>query len=193
LPLINTKQLEEGFVLVKELDEWRRARLDRHSRRAGFDVHAHGYADLVFGKDITLKLDPNFLFDEADLSDEELMTEPQVSETSDAIKVDWVTGDEAIDIEWLKNMCENYTAAVMSSGGVALMTPIDLAKTLHANLQSKKSDLELQDSLFDLLGPTSLDFIQLLLKNRIKLMKLNFGAVTISQPTHVSVPDLVSL
>lgn len=176
MPLINTKQLEEGFAVVKELDDWRRTHLDRHSRRAGFDVHAHGYADTVFGKDIALKLDPNFLFDEADLSDDELTSESHVSETTDAIKVDWVTGDEVIDIDWLKITCENYTAAVLSSGGVALMSPVELAKTLHANLQSKKSDLELQDSLFDLLGPTSIDFIQLLLKNRVKLMKLNFGA-----------------
>jgi hypothetical protein len=99
-----------------------------------------------------------------------------ISETTTEHETELIwSSSSKVDINWLQEQCENYTAALISSGGTPAMTPLELARTLHQTLQSKKTDNELQEILFDLLGPNSIHFIQLLLKNRMKLIKLNWN------------------
>lgn len=195
-PTVTTKQIEDLTPLVTQLSSWREQKLSSkpRSQRQESEV-ANGTQNVVeFGKDVVLSYDPKFFVDDINddvLNDENIdivenettaQTTPNVpvSSSEKEIELLWSPSRE-VDANWLQEQCENYTAAILASGGTPPMTPFELARTLHQNLQSKKTDNELQEILFDLLGPNSLEFIKLLLKNRMKLVKLNWDSAQQTQ------------
>lgn len=83
--------------------------------------------------------------------------------------IDWREADsEPFDAEWLRNQCTKFIEVTNSP-----YVPIEMAATLTSYLISAKSDAELQEQLLNFLGYDSFEFIELLFRNRLKLVTLS--------------------
>jgi hypothetical protein len=83
--------------------------------------------------------------------------------------VDWSQAAmEPLDTEWLRNQCARFAA-----GSGSPMHATELASSITTYLLSSKTDLELQEQLFNFLGYASVEFVELLLKNRMRLVALS--------------------
>ncbi|KAH3743451.1 activating signal cointegrator 1 complex subunit 3 [Pelomyxa schiedti] len=74
---------------------------------------------------------------------------------------------QAVDDQWLPTQCQKFITTAKNT----TFTAQELAATISASLSSNKSDQILQSELFDLLGDSSFEFIQLLLQKRIGILK----------------------
>jgi hypothetical protein len=82
--------------------------------------------------------------------------------------IDWSQANlEPLDTDWLRNQCTRF-----ATGSGSPMHPTELASSITAYLLSSKTDLELQEQLFNFLGYASIEFVELLLKNRMRLVAL---------------------
>lgn len=77
-------------------------------------------------------------------------------------------GKEAVDSYWLQKQVKTYFASDDTGLGLSLR---ELCSTIVEVLTSSRTDDELQNELFDLLGFDRFEFIQLLLENRKALCK----------------------
>jgi activating signal cointegrator complex subunit 3 len=83
--------------------------------------------------------------------------------------IDWRDADnEQFDTDWLRNQCTKFIELTDSP-----IAPTEMAATLTSYLISAKSDAELQEQLLNFLGYDSFEFIELLFRNRLRLVTLS--------------------
>lgn len=172
----NDKNFQAAQQSVSEIYSWKEKKLKKLQE----DNRNSVFKEEEFGSDVTLEFRP---FLELTAPDNFLETSQQVTrQTTPEVEIPseiprprtenesqiFIDVSQKVDSGWLYDRCAEWVAQVPSTP----LDPVELSATLESLLQSSKSDEELQNELFELLGVQSLEFIQLLLKKRYALVRL---------------------
>jgi activating signal cointegrator complex subunit 3 len=153
----------EAIHLASTLYQWREEhRLSAEESSKGEDA-THEY-----GAQIPFTFDSNFLlrmFIEPGVGLEQ--TAPE--EWQDQQLSGWEGAeDEEVTLDWLPNQCERH---IQISGAAFSVAELSASILRVLSARSSKSDAQLQNQLYDLLGETGFEFIRLLIDKRTEILR----------------------